>query len=534
MKNLSGLLLLGCSALALAGCGADDVASPGAGSVVITNNNGSTSTSTATSGTLIEAASECPSFNATGGLSDDGTIEDSSGNSWRVCTLPSLIDTSSVLSSVEGVIYRMNGRVDVGCDGGPTAPTSASPYTTTTASCISAGTTSLSADTGVTLTVDPGVVIYGETTTDPAWLAVNRGNQIMADGTASRPIVFTSRQNVIGTATDSSQGQWGGVVLLGRGITTDCTDGTSPCQRDTEGAATPALFGGSDNTYSAGSMTYVQIRYSGYSLSADAELQSLTAGAIGTGTTLDYIQSVNSSDDGAEFFGGAVNMKHYIAVNADDDSLDTDTGVQGNYQYLIIAQRASDGDAFFEIDSNGNTSDTPRQTSTYANFTAIQAGSNPANSDAASVMVRGNADANFVNGIFYTPNNECIRLHGSSSVAGESATFTANSVVMTCGDTGPFLDTGTYSTGDAEAMFDAGTNNNSAFTSTLTSTFVNGTNESGVTAYASLTSLSSTFDAVSYIGAVSGSSDTWYTGWTCDNATADFGSDSLCTALPTT
>ncbi len=536
MKTFSGLLLLGCSALALAGCGADDIASPGAGSVVINNDNTTTTPTPTATSSLVEAADECPSFNATGGLTDDGTIEDASGNSWRVCTLPALVDASSVLSSVEGVIYRMDGRVDVGCDGGPTTPTSSATYTTSTQACIDAGTTTLSGDTDVTLTIDPGVVVYGDTTSDPAWLAVNRGNKIMADGTASRPIVFTSRQNVIGTATDSTQGQWGGVVLLGRGVTTDCssTAGTSPCQRETEGAATPARFGGSDNTDSSGSMSYVQIRYSGYALSADNELQSLTAGAIGSGTNLEYIQSVNSSDDGAEFFGGAVNMKHYIAVNADDDSLDTDTGVQGNYQYLLLLQRAGDGDAFFEIDSNGNTSSTPRQLSNFANFTAVQSGSNPQNSDEASIMVRGNADVNFANGVIYTPNNECIRLHGSSTTSGESATFTANSVVMTCGDTGPFLDSGSYSTGDAEAMFDAGTNNNSSFTSTLASTFVNGSNESGVTAYASLTSLSSYFDDVDYIGAVSGTDDTWYTGWTCDNATADFGSDSDCTVIPTT
>nr|WP_246543715.1 hypothetical protein [Novosphingobium profundi] len=527
------MLLLGCSALALAGCGADDIASPGAGSVVVNNDNTSTTPTPTPTSSLVEAADSCPSFNATGGLTDDGTIEDASGNSWRVCTLPSLVDASSVLSSVSGVIYRLNGRVDVGCDGGPTAPTSASPYATSTSACTAAGTTSLSADTNVTLTIDPGVVIYGENTSDPAWLAVNRGNKIMADGTASRPIVFTSRQNVIGTATDASQGQWGGVVLLGRGVTTDCssTAGTSPCQRETEGAATPARFGGSDNTDSSGSMSYVQIRYSGYALSADAELQSLTAGAIGTGTNLEYIQSVNSSDDGAEFFGGAVNLKHYIAVNADDDSLDTDTGVQGNYQYLLLLQRASDGDAFFEIDSNGNETSTPRQKSNYANFTAIQSGSNPQNSDAANILVRGNSDVNFINGVIYTPNNECIRVNGSGTTP---ATFNAYSVVMTCGDTGPFLGTGTYTASDAEAMFTAGSNNNSAFTSTLASTFVNGSNESGVTAYANITSISSYFDAVSYIGAVNGSSDTWYQGWTCDNATADFGSDSACTALPNT
>ncbi|MED5544527.1 hypothetical protein [Novosphingobium decolorationis] len=538
MKKFSGLMLLGCSALALAGCGADDIASPGAGSVVVNNGGGTpTPTPTPTTG-IIEAAAECPTFNATGGLSNDGTIEDPNGNSWRICTLPALVDASSSLPNEAGVLYRINGRVDVGCDGGFSVPSSGSPYTTTTASCLNAGISSLTSDTSVELTIDPGVIVYAENAADPAWLAVNRGNTIQANGTASSPIVFTSRQNVVGSATDSSDRQWGGIVLLGRGIITDCTAGgsvaTDDCQRETEGAATPATFGGRNNGYSAGSMRYVQIRYSGYNLAPDAELQSLTGGGLGTGTTLDYIQTVNSSDDGSEFFGGAVNMKHYIAVNADDDSLDTDTGLKGNFQYLLLLQRAGAGDAFFEIDSNNNINSDPadRQRSTFANFTAIQSGNRPDNSDEASILVRGDADINFVNGIINTPSNECIRVDGRTATG--SATFTANSVVMTCGDTGPFLSTGSqYSgTNTAADMFNAGTNNNASITSTLTSTFVNGSNESGVVAYANIASFSSFFDVVDYIGAVRDANDTWYRGWTCDNATADFGTGSLCTGLP--
>ncbi|WP_404480278.1 hypothetical protein [Novosphingobium sp. BL-52-GroH] len=534
MKKISGLLLVGCSALALSGCGADDVASPGNGGIVI-NNPTPTPTPTPTPGTgLVVAPDACPTFAATGGLTNDGTITGPEGT-WRVCTLPALVDKNASLPKVAGVVYRINGRVDVGCDGGFAAPTSSATFTTTTASCASKV---LSADTNVTLTIDPGAILFGENTSEAGWLVVNRGNKINAEGTAAKPIIFTSRQNISGAATEASNGQWGGVVLLGRGIVTDCNYGStaaSTCERDTEGAVNKAVFGGRDNAYNAGIMKYVQIRYSGYLLSEGKELQALTTGGVGSGTTLEYIQSVNSSDDGAEFFGGKVQMKHYIAVNADDDSLDIDTGLEGYFQYLLLLQKSGSGDALMEIDSNGLEEQLPRQKTVIANFTAIQpaSSSNNESNDQASVLVRGNSDVTWVNGVLVSPNNECLRVNGTGTVP---ATIKAYSTVLSCNAT-KFLSTGSYATGSttAASMFATGTNlNNDAFTSTLTSTFVNGSGESGVAGYTGIKTLSSYFDATTFIGAVKDASDTWYKGWTCDTTTGAFGSGQACTALPTT
>ncbi|WP_232496086.1 hypothetical protein [Novosphingobium kaempferiae] len=549
MKKFSGLLLVGCSAFALAGCGADDISSPGSDSINITNPTPApTPAPTPTPSTgLVVAATECPGAAATGGLAltNDGIISGPEGT-WRVCTLPALVNVTSTLPKQTGVIYRLNGRVDVGCDGGFAAPTSAAPRSTTTVAC---GGRSLTADTNVTLTIEPGVIVYGDSTNAASWLAVNRGNKLIAEGTAARPIIFTSLQNVRGANNNDSMGQWGGVVLLGRGRTTDCSTGLGSvaadnCERVTEGAADPANFGGRDNAYNAGSMKYVQIRYSGYSLAPGNELQSLTGGGIGTGTQLDFIQSVNSSDDGSEFFGGALNMKHYVAINADDDSLDLDTGVQANVQYALIIQKPSAGDSFFEFDSNGNEADTPRTKITVGNFTAIQTAIGSGNSgNQASALFRGNADVTLLNGVVASPTNECLRLNGTTANGSAPASLVARSVVMTCGGTAPVLGTGTYTDATAATAFGTGANNNnSAFTSTLTSTFVNGAGENAVAAftnYASLnasgqTNISSFFTSTTWIGAVQNSTDNWFRGWTCDTTNANLGSNSACTALPTT
>jgi hypothetical protein len=112
------------------------------------------------------------------------------------------------------------------------------------------------------------------------------------------------------------------------------------------------------------------------------------------------------------------------------------------------------------------------------------------------------------------------------------ATLTARSVALQCNGT-KFLGSGSFNASAVASAFGSGANNNNdSFTNTLASLFINGANENGVTAFDAST-LSSFFAATTWIGAVRNTSDTWYAGWTCNSATANFGSSSsLCTSLP--
>jgi hypothetical protein len=546
-KRVSLIMMTATACAALSACdGANDIASPGTGGNVIINNPPApTPTPTPTpTVSLVTPATGCPTIADPKGLTDSGVITGPTGT-WRVCTLPSIIAKSIQLPKISGLVYQMAGRVDVGCDGGITAPTAAAPRASTTATCTAAngfslnGAGQLTADTNVTLTIDPGVILFGGT--GVSWLAVNRGNKISANGTATAPIIFTSRDNILGLNNDQTIGQWGGVVLMGRAKITDCNTGSTTagtCERQTEGSADPAVFGGTDDSYNAGSMKYVQIRYSGYVLGADKELQSLTTEGTGSGTTLDYFQSHNSSDDGAEFFGGTVNFKHYIATGADDDSLDIDTGLQGAFQYLLLLQRPGQGDALMEIDSNGFESDAPRQKTAIANFTALQpqVSANTEANDLASLLLRGNSDTTLVNGIIATPNNECLRMNGSTSGGSALASLLARAVVMQCNAT-KYLGTGTYTAAQVQTAFGSGSNgNNDAFTPSLTSQFVNGANETAVAAVDPKT-FNTFFDTTNYIGAVKDANDNWYKSWTCNSGYASFDTTTSmsrnCLSLPT-
>ena len=521
MTNFHRSLILGTSALALAGCGADEIVSPGTGGNVTINNGGTGGggTPTPTPGaTLVTPAAGCPTISDPTGLTDSGTISGPTGE-YRVCTLPARFTASSTLPYIKGLLYRMNGRVDVGTDGGPAPDTSDG-----------------LADTNVALTIEPGVIVYAS---GSSFLNVNRGNTIQANGTAARPIIFTSRDNVQGLNTDSSSGQWGGIVLSGRAPVTDCiasgaTPGSVNCERQVEGAAQPAIFGGATPGDSSGSMTYVQIRYSGFVLSGDSELQSLTTGGTGSGTVLNHIMSYNSSDDGVEFFGGRVNVKNLIVVGAEDDSVDTDTGVKANIQYLIAIQRPGAGDTIIEADSDNAFNDsTPRQNTRISNATFVHQKA----ADQA-IRIRGFADYAIANSVLVSnQGTRCLRVDGqeelfraASASIDEAGPVSFDSFVLDCAT--PFRDSSGATAAEIQTVFNNGSNNNAAFTNTLAALFLNGSNEDGVPVF-NVSAWSSFFDVPARIGAVYAENRNWVNGWTCKSSTVTFDdSTTACTSLP--
>jgi hypothetical protein len=339
-----------------------------------------------------------------------GTIDDGLVQTFRACRLPAAITTSLTLPKIAGVFYRLRGQTEVGVDLGTTG-----------------------AD-GVTLTIAAGVVVAAdssEITND--FLLVNRGSKISAIGTRDAPIVFTSQQNLANNGvSDASQGQWGGIILLGRAPTAVCAAGTGPnnaagssatCQQAIEGV-TGRFYGGPTAADSSGQMSYVQIRYSGIAITDGNELQGLTLGGTGSGTVLDHIQSHNSADDGIEIFGGASNIKYIAITGADDDGFDIDNGYRGFIQFMIAAQRllGATADSFStEIDSNGDEDRLPRTFATYANFTFIQTALAP-----AAIRQRGGSDMRFVNGIVRSPANvACINLVAREGAGADRSTIRA-------------------------------------------------------------------------------------------------------------
>lgn len=518
VKNVQRTLVIGCSLIALAGCGADQIVSPGTGGDIIINNPPApaptpTPTPTPTQ-SLVTPAAGCPTIATTAGLTDAGTITGPTGT-YRVCRLPATFTSNDTLRFVPGLLYEIRDRVNIGTDQG-----------------------FASTNTAVTLTIEPGVILYAS---GSSFLVANRGNRLIANGTAQRPIIWTSRDNVLGLANDNSDQQWGGVVLLGRAPVSDCRTGVfntaaSPnanptCESVLEGAAVATPYGGNNAADNSGSFRFNQIRFSGFELAPNNELQSLTTGGVGSGTVFENVMSFNSSDDGVEFFGGGFNARNFAVIGASDDSLDVDTGAIVNMDTVIAVQRSTTGDRLIELDSPNVADRTPSNAIPQTrfqvnNFTFVARAGAP-----QVVQARGGAALGLTNGVIRAGTNHCFQIDEPATLA---AIIGVDSVVGNCPATDPIRGGAGVSNADAAARINGGSNNNLAFTITLTNNVVNGAGETGRTAF-NANPRSTFFPTRTFIGAIENAAalTSLFGSWTCNSSVQNFNSPlGTCTSLP--
>lgn len=228
---------------------------------------------------------------------------------------------------------------------------------------------------GAKLTIPAGTVVMGDKATKGT-LIITRGSKIDAQGTATKPVVFTSSF----AAGTRQAGDWGGIILLGKAPVN-----ASAGEAKIEGGLAPTnggnekeyiWYGGSDVSDNSGIIKYARIEFAGIALSPDNELNSLTMGGVGSGTTLSYIQVYRAGDDAFEWFGGTVNADHLVASYTWDDDFDTDFGYSGNVQFGV-AQRHKNladisGSNGFESDNNADgTTASPQTRAVFSNMTIV-------------------------------------------------------------------------------------------------------------------------------------------------------------------
>ncbi len=217
-----------------------------------------------------------------------------------------------------------------------------------------------------TLTIQPGTVIRGDYTNKGA-LIIERGSKLIAEGTTSQPIVFTSNED----PGNRDYGDWGGIILCGRSIL-NITGGTSVIE-----GGPGAIYGGGNSPLtddSSGVLKYIRIEFPGVPFVQDKEINGLTFGAVGSKTLIDYIQVSYSGDDAYEWFGGNVNCKHLVSFRTWDDDFDTDNGYSGMVQFGVALRDSSiadpgSGSNGFESDNDANSSiNQPLTKAVFSNF----------------------------------------------------------------------------------------------------------------------------------------------------------------------
>ncbi len=230
---------------------------------------------------------------------------------------------------------------------------------------------------GAILTIEPGTKIVGESGSEGG-LIITRSCKIIADGTAAKPIVFTSE------AATPQRGDWAGLVLLGNAPTNSSFNGVQGVG-EIEGGINNSdglgLYGtpasqGQNPADNSGILRYVRIEYAGYAFLPDKEINGLTFGGVGNQTVVDNVQVSYANDDSFEWFGGTVNCSHLISFRTLDDDFDTDNGFSGKVQFGISLRDSSVADISkseaFESDNDANGSALLPQTSAiFSNMTVM-------------------------------------------------------------------------------------------------------------------------------------------------------------------
>ena len=253
--------------------------------------------------------------------------------------------------------------------GAPTTTISADITTNTTLSGIVLLQNKVFVKNNAILTIQPGTIIRGDKLTQGT-LIITRGAKIIANGTATNPIVMTSNEAV----GARNEGDWGGLVILGL-----AKNNQPGGVANVEGlvVSTDTQFGGNFDNDNSGILKYVRVEFSGIALQPNKETNGITFGSVGSATQVDFVQVSFSGDDSFEWFGGTVNCKHLIAYRGLDDDFDTDFGYRGKVQFGLAIRDKDLSDApgdsnCFESDNDATGSAAqPKTSPIFSNMTIV-------------------------------------------------------------------------------------------------------------------------------------------------------------------
>ncbi len=261
---------------------------------------------------------------------------------------------------------------------------------------------------GAELTIEPGTVIKGDKLTMAALIA-ERGGKLIAQGTATEPIVFTSAQ----PKGQRKPGDWGGIILCGKAR-------NNKTEMQIEGGPR-TKHGGNDDADNSGVLSYVRIEFAGYPFERDKEINGLTLGSVGSGTKVDHVQVSYSNDDSFEWFGGTVNCRYLVAYHGWDDDFDTDNGFSGNVQFGLAMRnsRIADTSQSNSFESDNCADGSPVSPFTNATFSNI-------------TFVGPRADASFSNATDYINGGDFYPNNGSALGKFQSAMHIRRSSRLNC------------------------------------------------------------------------------------------------------
>jgi len=502
------------------------------GDINVSVGNGAESVS---SGSTTDTTNPCASYTQSG-VSYQGTFESTGNCSYNMqfAATGHSIQSDLVFAALDnGGVHMLSGSVEVGSSINNNAGQAFDGQAAPSASSLPA--TQGGTPEGYVLTIEPGTTIAMPS---GAFIRINRGSQIIADGTEAEPIVITSVTDILDPLNDKyAVQQWGGLQINGNGLTNTCTESqrtNNQCSIPAEGSeGADAFYGGNDNAESSGILNYVIVKHSGYDVGDGDELNGITFNAVGSGTSVDYVQVLSTYDDGLEFFGGDVSVKHAIMMYVDDDSFDFSDGHTGIIQHALVIHEPTDGNRCVEANGQddataGSTQEEqfhslmPYTNVKIANLTCITSGNDDGtHGDSEGVLMRVGFNGGLYNSIVTTyqaesSSNELLEFDDgvayqahTGAVAISGNFFGGSEFLKSQGDDAGTADNAGSALTTIAQFVAAQGGNVTTDNYNLIQSALNGyvTAATGAAAVTNLSSIDERFDDVDHVGGVSASND---------------------------
>jgi hypothetical protein len=371
--------------------------------------------------------------------------------------------TCTVVSSLTNDGKGLNGVLDGGGDD------STDYYTITAINVTSAGGGYTSAPA---LTFTPSAVVAPVT---PVTLQTTSVAQV----TLKKPGVYTAVPTV--TLTPPASGTTATISFalatafenpsaspLTSGVGANFIEGFQTIDGQTLGQGSGSIYGGSDDNDNSGLIRFASIRYGGFILSPNNEINGLTTGATGRNTYFEFIEVVNNADDDFEHFGGLCNMKYVAGLFGGDDGIDIDQGYRGKIQFALQVQNnkyglngttgdtgrnaSNAGDNLGEFDgSESPNTSKPYSVWTMFNYTGIGVGYGSATqADKSGPNFKDNAGGKVFNSLYVNAPKGAVQIQGTlNSTSGANAIARFQEIRLTGGEFNELGATGGASEPDA-------------------------------------------------------------------------------------
>lgn len=248
-----------------------------------------------------------------------------------------------------------------------------------------------------TLTIEAGTVIRGDYISTGS-LVVEAGAKIIANGTETEPIVFTSNKS----ASDRNAGDWGGVVILGN-ASTNKPGGTSSL-----GFENNASYGGNNSIDNSGILRYVRIEFAGKKINNILQNGLVLAG-VGSTTNIEFVQISFSKGNGIAFKGGNITTKNLVTFKNSQHDFDFNEGTQVNisnslafkFPYFADASASNCMDIKSYLDINDTDFSKKLTTVTASNITMVNFDEKLEGIVNQAILVSENATLSLTNSVLH-------------------------------------------------------------------------------------------------------------------------------------